>query len=131
MGGILGAMHGMDNSLVFGNIDPMLCGSGPGVERLSEKIQDSCAAFAHTGDPSCESIGQWPVYGRERVTMILDLDTLGFGPGVLEQFKSLLKKTHGLILVCGPTGSGKTTTLYAAITLLNITERNIITMIIQ
>jgi type IV pilus assembly protein PilB len=58
----------------------------------------------------------------------MDLNTLGFELGVLEQFKSLLKKTHGLILVCGPTGSGKTTTLYAAITLLNITERNIITI---
>ena len=58
----------------------------------------------------------------------LDINTLGFEPGALGQFKSLLKKSNGLILVCGPTGSGKTTTLYAAITLLNTTERNIITI---
>ena len=32
----------------------------------------SCAAFARTGDPSCESIGKWPVYGSKRMTMILD-----------------------------------------------------------
>jgi type IV pilus assembly protein PilB len=64
----------------------------------------------------------------DRSKVILDLNTLGFEPEALTQFKSLLKKTHGLILVCGPTGSGKTTTLYAAITLLNITERNIITI---
>jgi para-nitrobenzyl esterase len=75
MGGILGAMHGLDNPFVFGNLDPNLSGSGPEVESLSEKIQDSCTAFARTGDPSCESIGKWPVYGQERMTMILDLDT--------------------------------------------------------
>ena len=75
MGGVLGAMHGMDNTLLFANPDPNMTGSGPAVERLAVKIQDSCVAFARTGDPSCESIGKWPVYGKERMTMILDLDT--------------------------------------------------------
>lgn len=75
MGGVLGAMHGMDNPLLFGTPDPNLTGSGPEVESLAVKIQDSCVAFARTGDPSCESIGKWPVYGKERMTMILDLDT--------------------------------------------------------
>ncbi len=64
----------------------------------------------------------------DRRKTILDLNSLGFSPTILDQFKSLLKKSHGLILVCGPTGSGKTTTLYAAITMLNITEKNIITI---
>jgi type IV pilus assembly protein PilB len=64
----------------------------------------------------------------DRQQTILDLNALGFNPTVLDQFKSLLRKSHGLILVCGPTGSGKTTTLYAAITMLNVTERNIITI---
>ncbi len=59
---------------------------------------------------------------------LLDLNTLGFEPETLDEFKSLLRKSHGLILVCGPTGSGKTTTLYSAITLLNTTERNIVTI---
>jgi len=59
---------------------------------------------------------------------VLDLNALGFEIKVLERFKALLKKTNGLILVCGPTGSGKTTTLYSAITLLNTTERNIVTI---
>jgi type IV pilus assembly protein PilB len=75
------------------------------------------------------------VHGEKVVLMILDrkkalldLNTLGFEPVILDQFKLLLKKSHGLILVCGPTGSGKTTTLYAALSLLNITERNIITI---
>ncbi|OGO00388.1 MAG: hypothetical protein A2Y58_05815 [Chloroflexi bacterium RBG_13_51_52] len=72
MGGILGAMHGSDNPLLFGNLDAQLNGTGPEVENLALKIQDSCAAFARTGDPSCESIGKWPVYGAKRMTMMLD-----------------------------------------------------------
>lgn len=59
---------------------------------------------------------------------MLDLNTLGFDPGVLERFKSLLRKPHGLIVVCGPTGSGKTTTLYSAMTMLNAPEKNLITI---
>jgi len=59
---------------------------------------------------------------------ILDLNQLGFHPEVLTLFKTLLKRPYGLILVCGPTGSGKTTTLYSAITMLNVLEKNIITI---
>ncbi|HLA28407.1 MAG TPA: ATPase, T2SS/T4P/T4SS family [Syntrophales bacterium] len=59
---------------------------------------------------------------------ILDLNLLGFDPGVLALFKSLLKRPYGLILVCGPTGSGKTTTLYSAVTMLNTMEKNIVTI---
>ncbi len=59
---------------------------------------------------------------------ILDINKLGFQEDVLVRFKGLLKKSHGLILLCGPTGSGKTTTLYAALTLLNTLEKNIITI---
>jgi type IV pilus assembly protein PilB len=64
----------------------------------------------------------------DRNKSVLDLNALGFDPSTLDEFKSLLKKAHGLILVCGPTGSGKTTTLYSAITMLNTTERNIVTI---
>ena len=59
---------------------------------------------------------------------ILDINELGFDAKVLDRFKSLLRKPYGLILVCGPTGSGKTTTLYSAITLLNSSEKNIVTI---
>ena len=59
---------------------------------------------------------------------ILDLNQLGFHTDVLTTFKTLLKRPYGLILVCGPTGSGKTTTLYSAITMLNVLEKNIITI---
>jgi para-nitrobenzyl esterase len=75
MGGVLGAMHGLDNPFLFGSLDANFTGSGPEVASLATKIQDSCAAFARTGDPSCKSIGKWPVYGKERMTMILDKET--------------------------------------------------------
>jgi para-nitrobenzyl esterase len=75
MGGVLGAMHGSDNFFLFGNLDPELSGSGLEVESLALKIQDSCTAFARTGNPSCKAIGEWPVYGKDRMTMILDTNT--------------------------------------------------------
>jgi type IV pilus assembly protein PilB len=59
---------------------------------------------------------------------ILDIHKLGFEAEVLDRFKALLRIPYGLVLVCGPTGSGKTTTLYSAITKLNSTEKNIVTI---
>ena len=58
----------------------------------------------------------------------LDFGKLGMASALEEQLKALLFKPHGIILVTGPTGSGKTTTLYAGITLLNSNERNILTV---
>jgi len=60
--------------------------------------------------------------------ILLDLKELGFSSQTLEGFLSLIKRPHGIILVTGPTGSGKTTTLYAALNRINSTERNIITI---
>lgn len=59
---------------------------------------------------------------------ILDINILGFDAEVLNRFKSLLRRPYGLLLVCGPTGSGKTTTLYSAITMLNSSEKNFVTI---
>jgi len=59
---------------------------------------------------------------------ILDINKLGFDEETSVQFKSFLGRSHGLILVCGPTGSGKTTTLYSALSMLNNAEKNIITI---
>ena len=64
----------------------------------------------------------------DRSRAILDINKLGFAERVVEPFKLLARKSHGLILVCGPTGSGKTTTLYSAISMLNTVEKNIITI---
>ncbi len=57
----------------------------------------------------------------------LDLTTLGFSAAVRDDFLSILRQPNGMILVTGPTGSGKTTTLYAVIDLLNTEDRKIIT----
>lgn len=59
---------------------------------------------------------------------LLDLNKLGFDQQILDSFKTLIRKAYGLILVCGPTGSGKTTTLYSGISMLNSPEKNIITI---
>jgi type IV pilus assembly protein PilB len=59
---------------------------------------------------------------------VLDINKLGFDEDILDQLKGLLRRPHGLILVCGPTGSGKTTTLYSAINMLNTSDKNIITI---
>ena len=58
----------------------------------------------------------------------LDLQHLGMGSAMLAQFDDLLKQPHGIVLVTGPTGSGKTTTLYAALALLNASTTNILTV---
>ncbi len=61
-------------------------------------------------------------------TVLLDLDSLGFSRKNLDFFKQLLGHHNGIILVTGPTGSGKTTTLYSALTRLNTNEVKIITV---
>ena len=58
----------------------------------------------------------------------LDLEQLGMSRQVHDNFHSLLHKPHGIILVTGPTGSGKTTTLYAGLSVLNVKTRNILTV---
>jgi type II secretory ATPase GspE/PulE/Tfp pilus assembly ATPase PilB-like protein len=59
---------------------------------------------------------------------ILTLTELGFSPYNLNLINQVIKKPYGLILVTGPTGSGKSTTLYALLQILNSTERKIITL---
>lgn len=58
----------------------------------------------------------------------LNFTQLGMNESMLEEMKALIKKPHGIILVTGPTGSGKTTTLYAALQSLNHQTRNIMTV---
>ena len=63
-----------------------------------------------------------------RSSMAMTMDQLGFLPEDMELFNRLISKPHGIILVTGPTGSGKTTTLYAALAKLNQVDRKIITI---
>ncbi|MGB4672613.1 MAG: ATPase, T2SS/T4P/T4SS family [Azovibrio sp.] len=59
---------------------------------------------------------------------MLSLDNMGIPPRVLERLRRALHRPSGMVLVTGPTGSGKTTTLYAALNELNSTEKKIITV---
>ena len=58
----------------------------------------------------------------------MKLAELGFSQACYDMFERLIRKAHGIILVTGPTGSGKTTTLYAALSRINSREKNIITV---
>ncbi len=64
----------------------------------------------------------------EKNTRILSLGELGLSPGNLEILKKLVMLPHGIILVTGPTGSGKSTTLYATINDINSSDKNILTI---
>ena len=64
----------------------------------------------------------------DRSNLSLDFRALGFEDDVLEQFLHVLKQPHGIVLVTGPTGSGKTTTLYASLAAINSPDRKILTI---
>lgn len=80
-------------------------------------------------------VSTMPVRHGERVVMrILEkqtnfsLDSMGMHPDILTRFRDLIEIPYGIILVCGPTGSGKTTTLYSALSEINSPDKNILTI---
>lgn len=64
----------------------------------------------------------------DRAGVLPELHEMGFSGEGLQRFEGLIKRPHGMLLVTGPTGSGKTTTLYAALRQLNTVEKKIITV---
>ena len=75
------------------------------------------------------------VHGESLVMRVLDresmhyrLEDMGFSPDTLEHYQELLARPHGILLVTGPTGSGKTTTLYASLAKIDATELKIVTV---
>jgi general secretion pathway protein E len=64
----------------------------------------------------------------DRSSIVVNLDSLGFPADTLKQFEKLITKPYGMILVTGPTGSGKTTTLYGALDKINSPDKKIITI---
>lgn len=81
-------------------------------------------------------VSTMPVQFGESVVMrlldnsqgVMSLDEVGMPPAMMERFRKVIRRSHGLVLVTGPTGSGKTTTLYGALTELNTADTKIITV---
>ena len=98
--------------------------------------QDGRISIALGGKTVDVRVSTLPARFGERVVMRLldkdearlDLDGLGMPEVTLKRFKQTLQRPNGIILVTGPTGSGKTTTLYGALSLLNDPSRNILTV---
>ena len=64
----------------------------------------------------------------DKSSIVLDIEKLGFPEDTMDGFRDLIHRPHGIILVTGPTGSGKTTTLYCALEKINSPEKKIITV---
>jgi MSHA biogenesis protein MshE len=98
--------------------------------------QDGRAQMTVKGRQIDIRISTMPIQSGEAVVMrlldqsagLLGLENSGMPPQILHRFKNLLHRPNGLILVTGPTGSGKTTTLYGSLTELNTPEKKIITV---
>lgn len=98
--------------------------------------QDGRISLRVAGRPVDVRVSTLPSGHGERVVLRLldkqagrlDLDQLGMATGPQRILDGLIRKPHGIILVTGPTGSGKTTTLYAALSRLNDRSRNIMTV---
>jgi len=80
-------------------------------------------------------VSTMPVQHGERVVMrllekgsVFALEGTGMSETVMRHFRKLIRQPHGIILVCGPTGSGKTTTLYSALSEINSPDKNILTI---
>ncbi len=98
--------------------------------------QDGRITLRVGGKPVDVRVSTLPTgHGERAVLRLLDkqagqlgLSSLGMSDSVLPQFDKLIAQPHGIVLVTGPTGSGKTTTLYAALTRLNKIDSNILTV---
>ncbi|MCK5853297.1 type II secretion system ATPase GspE [bacterium] len=64
----------------------------------------------------------------DKTALMLDLTDLGFDPEMLKTYTEIINSAHGIVLITGPTGSGKTTTLYSSLSLLNTQDVKIITI---
>ncbi|GAB4283880.1 MAG: type IV-A pilus assembly ATPase PilB [Coriobacteriia bacterium] len=101
----------------------------------TRKPQDGHTALTVAGHKMDFRVSTLPTVYGERVVLrilrkdniMLRLEDLGFIPSSLERFESSFRKPYGAILVTGPTGSGKSTSLYAAINVLNSPEKHILT----
>lgn len=98
--------------------------------------QDGRFNFKTNGEEADLRVSTIPTTQGEKIVMRLlrksggipSLTELGFGGTALKNLETAILRPHGIILVCGPTGSGKTTTLYAVLSRLNTTRVNIVSL---
>lgn len=98
--------------------------------------QDGRIKLRHGGREIDFRVSTLPIVHGERIVLrildkgnvLLGLDRIGMGAKLLKAFRKLIQMPEGIVLVTGPTGSGKTTTLYSAIGEINDSETNIITV---
>ncbi len=99
------------------------------------KPQDGRIQVAAKGNPIEFRVNMIPtVFGEscvmrvlDRASVRVDMNVLGFHPDVMKKFMTTIEKPYGMMLVCGPTGSGKSTTLYAALNCINKPDTKILT----
>jgi type II secretory ATPase GspE/PulE/Tfp pilus assembly ATPase PilB-like protein len=102
----------------------------------SRRPQDGSFALNVAGQDFDLRVSSMPTTHGENLVLrilslrgdVLPLDQCGFWPEQVEQFARLMRAPDGMVLATGPTGSGKTTTLYAGLRLINALERNIMTI---
>ncbi len=98
--------------------------------------QDGRIQVQEAGRPVDIRVSSLPTIYGEKIVMrildqkaiILDVNSLGFTPENLAKYQKMYQHSYGIILITGPTGSGKTTTLYSTLTELNSSSKNIITI---
>ncbi|QDT68592.1 Type II secretion system protein E [Planctomycetes bacterium MalM25] len=102
----------------------------------NRRPQDGRLTITEAGARVNFRVSTIPTVGGEKVVMrvldeggkTFDLQSLGFSERDLKQVQNLIDKPHGMIVVTGPTGSGKSTTMYSVLSKLNAVNRNIVTV---
>ncbi len=102
----------------------------------TRKPQDGRIRFKKDNKRVSLRVSTYPTYFGEKIVMrlldkeksMVDLNKLGFSPEIFRRWSELIRMPNGIILVTGPTGSGKTTTLYSTLRTLNTVSKNIITV---
>jgi general secretion pathway protein E len=133
--GLLHTIHQVPNA-----IHPAMVSRIKMLSRLDiaerRRPQDGRIKIAHRGRDFEIRVSTLPTAFGEKVVMrifdpeilLQDISQIGFAPEQLEAYQGLAASPHGIILVTGPTGSGKTTTLYSTLSVLATEERNVTTV---